>query len=102
MRLFRWRLSKVDKDLHSETLDTLYDKLVSGEDPKATWIAFRLMEEESQRIAIDGEASTYMPNLPFPDILETIIQKHEEFVEESQEENETAEEEEKIEINEPQ
>ncbi|MEE4247765.1 MAG: hypothetical protein V2I33_20375 [Kangiellaceae bacterium] len=95
MRLFRWRLAKVDPELYSETLETLYEKINSGEDPKATWIAFRLMEEESQRIAIEGEMNNYIPALDFPSTLELMIQKHEDALEENND-GESGEEDEKV------
>jgi len=46
--------------------------IIKGTDAKPTWIAYRLMEEESKKMAIEGEVKSFCPDFVFTDALKII------------------------------
>lgn len=69
--------------MYKDTLETLNESIKADTDVKSTWIAFRLMQEESKRIAIEGEVKAFCPDFVFTNFLDIIEKKKEEAEEEA-------------------
>jgi hypothetical protein len=64
LAVFRWRFDKRAKGLYEETMTEIKKRLQRPKiNTQLVWLAYRLMEEESMRIAVEEEIAKFMPSI---------------------------------------